>query len=693
MSTRAEKIRAGEGRVQGADASISEYIADESVTTAIAELFYPLFRRLVEDRDTIQDLEDDLAEANINIPAEIYGSALLGYAIFISVGLSLLAGVFSGVLVSLFGLVPDITAANAAYSKYAIVMWLIQAINVISDAFTAIILALAVGGLAGGAVIFLGVQYPQHIASRRERYINFILPEVVGFMYSLSVGGTNQIEMLEQVANAKDTYGEGSVEFQRIIHEMKYFNTDYQTAVQHVASMTPSDEMDAFLSDMLSIIESGGDMTTFLDTQQDMLQERSRKKQEEMLDTLEVFGEMYLSLNVLPMALLIVFVIVSLMGSPMMSGMYATTYAILPGINLMFGLLISTVKKDELSDGMLDHEGNIAALGEDETKLLDMGVIDYYAAGEFADFFRPVRLRELQYRLTNILRDPFKYFKVNPSYTLGLSIPSAAVTMMLFLATGIATTSVQGFVSAPFVQTFVWLYVPIFIILVPYAIFYEWHQRTIGKVTDTLTKNLRKLANANETGQPLLEAIRITSKGGDSVFEEELEQMYKKTKFGTGLSAAIVEFNNRYSIPRLSRSMKLIQKAQEASSNITPVLKTAAESSRYEDEIQDDRVSRTRVQVFVTAITFLVFLGVILMLEVFFIQKMIGAVSGESMPMGGFQSLDPNLISMVFFHAVTVQALSAGTISGYIQSGNLRSSMKYIIVFMLITVVAWGLGA
>jgi len=666
---------------------------DESLSLTIAELFYPSFKRFFEGEDIVNEVEDDLGKANISKPVEIYMSTALGYGTLLGGLVSLILSFIAGV--ALYGMEPliELPAASVPYSENIAVGLLVFLVNAIQFPILVVLIG-GIGALLGFVGAFgFGVYYPKHVARTRAREIELLLGDAISFMYSLSVGGTNQIQVMQSVAAADDTYGEVSVEFQRVVYEMKYFNTDYQTAVENVTQLTPSKELEVFLSDMLSVIDSGGDMTTFLKTQQDVMRERSKKKQEEMLDTMEFFGEMYMSLNVLPMGLLIVLVIISMLGSPTMVGLYATVYALLPGLNLLFGIIISMVKKDEIGDGVLKTEGNVAAMGEDETRLNGMGVIDYYVSGDHASFFKPIRSKEFKYRLLKILREPWEYFRIRPTFVLALTIPMTVVVMATLVLAGLAKLSITDMVSDPYVQTVMWLYVPVFLNVAPLAVFHEWNRRTRGKITDTLTADIRKLANANETGQPVLEAMRMATTGQESLVSQEFQTMYKKAKFGTSLSPALVEFNNRYRIPRLARVVKLIQKAQEASSNITEVLQTAATTSRYREELEQDRIGRTRIQVAVTAMTFLVFLGVILMLEVYFIGQMISSVDvAEGNPIGG-GNLDIALVSMLFFHAVTIQGLCAGALSGYIQTGKFSSSYKYIVAFMTITAIVWGIFA
>ncbi len=56
---------------------------------------------------------------------------------------------------------------------------------------------------------------------------------------------------------------------------------------------------------MLSIIDSGGDMTDFLNDKKDKHLRTTKQEQSLVLETLELFGEMYITLSVFPLLLII----------------------------------------------------------------------------------------------------------------------------------------------------------------------------------------------------------------------------------------------------------------------------------------------------------------------------------------------------------------------------------------------------
>jgi flagellar protein FlaJ len=254
-------------------------------------------------------------------------------------------------------------------------------------------------------------------------------------------------------------------------------------------------------------------------------------------------------------------------------------------------------------------------------------------------------------------------------------------------------------VAAPVWGTFVWVYVPVYVVAIPLSIFHTWNVHSRTKVVGKLSDNLRKLSSANDTGQTLLESIKTVSETSSGKLADEFAVMHGKVNYGMSLKEALVEFNNKYHIPRLARTVKLITKAQEASSQITDVLSTAAQASENQDDIDRERKSRTRMQVVIIVMTYLTLLAVMAILKTQFLDVMAGltdqagssgggsAGGGGGVDFGG--GVDPNLLSVLFFHAVTLQAILSGFISGYIRDADIVSGVKFVVVLQTIALVVW----
>ncbi|WP_254537782.1 type II secretion system F family protein [Halomarina litorea] len=659
--------------------------AEQVSSGAFGDAFVPLSAMLFdEDGDFVDSLERKLAAARMPQTVELYLARALAVGVLAGFVLWLVGTVLVYLVFELFVQgTPSILGLPLQGETLA----LVQAIKV-----PALII---IGGIVFGAIGFgLGfgtiVMVPYMKAGERKREINVLLSDSVSFMYALSVGGLNQLEILEAIAAADDTYGEVAKEFQAIILETQYFDTDYRTAIANQAMVTPSDELSQFLTDMLSIVNSGGNMSQFLEDQKDKQMRTSKQEQETVLETLELFGEMYMTLSLFPLLLIIILVIMSMMGESQTQLLYGTVYGLIPLVGAGFLVLVSTVVQDEVGNGYLREEGD----GHDEATegMFSLGLVERYA-GTHSVFDR-VKSREGNYETVQLLKRPHIFFRDHPLTVLLITVPATVVLVGISVLAGFAPLSIEGLKDAPVRGTFFLIYLPLYVNLLPLAVFYEWNVKTRRSVVGKLSEDLRKLSSANDTGMTLLESMRVVADTSSGRLADEFETIHAKVNYGTGLKDALREFNNKYHIPRLARTVKLISKAQEASSQITAVLSTAAQASENQDDIDRDRKSRTRMQVVIIIMTFLTLLGVMAILKLKFLDVMAdlasqasggsggasgGGAGGASS--GGFtEGVDIELLTLLFFHAVTFQAIISGLIAGYIRDVSLLSGMKFVVI-------------
>ena len=662
-------------------------------TDQFADFFFPVFEwAFDENSDFVADLEVKLAEARMDETVELYISRAIGYGTIVGlllwlVGLALGWILFGMGIIATENLIGLPISSPQAYELIQTIK--IPALIVVTGIFFGAI------GFTAGFGLLMAIPYSR--ASSRKREINMLLPDAVSFMYALSIGGLNQLEILEAMAKADDTYGEVAMEFRSIVQETEYFDVDYRTAIRTRAMETPSDELSQFFTDMLSIINSGGDMTNFLEDKKDKHMRTAKQQQQLTLETLELFGEMYMTLSLFPLLLIIVLVIMSMLGQSQQLLLYATVYILLPLLGIAFLVLVSTVKEDDPGDGYLQLEE-----GKDPTKaepgLFDLGLIENYV--DRSAVFDRIRSREGTYETKYLLRYPHRFFRDNPHLTLVITVPTALVLFGNALFGGTAPTSLDGVIENPIGSTFIYFFLPLYVVGVPLTVFYEWNvysrHRTIKKLSD----NLRKLSSANDTGLTLLESIKTVSETSSGKLGEEFAEIHAKVNYGMSLRRALVEFNNKYHIPRLARTVNLIGKAQEASSQITQVLTTAAQASENQDDIDRERRSRARMQVVIIIMTYLTLLAVMVILQVKFLDVMAGLTDQASQSGGGGGvaaggvsfggGLDIELMEMLFFHAVTIQGVLAGFISGYMRDAKLLSGVKYAVVLPTIAIVVFA---
>ncbi|WP_138005348.1 type II secretion system F family protein [Halalkalirubrum salinum] len=673
--------------------TIPEFGDSNPDSDPLSDLFYPVFKLIFDqDGDFLGDIDRKLTEARMSAPVELYVSRSLGIGIILG-GLLWVVGTLVGYGLFRFGILSAESLSLGIPVSSPVMIELLRSL-VIPSAIGLSGLVFGTLGFATGFGSMLAVPYSK--ADSRKREINMLLPDAVAFMYALSVGGLNQLEIIESMAVAEDTYGEVSREFQSIVAETEYFGTDYRNAIRQQAIETPSSDLSQFLTDMLSIINSGGDMEPFLDDKKDAHMRTAKQQQELTLETLELFGEMYMTLSLFPLLLVIILVIMGMMGDADEALLYGTIYALVPLVGAGFLVLISTVKQDEPGNGYLGATGGSDRLQETTKEgLRHLGLVERFVGSRRV--FNRIKSREGTYKTMQILKRPHLFFRDNPWFTLAFTVPPTLVLLIIAVTSGRAPLAYEDWIAQPIWSTVIWVYVPLYLVLTPLGIFYEWNVRSRHAVTGKLSGMLRKLSSANDTGQTLLESIYTVADTSSGKLADEFDIIYMKVNYGVGLRDALVEFNNKYHIPRLARTVKLITEAQEASSQITDVLSTAAQASENQDDIERERISRTRMQVAIIIMTYFTLLAVMAILQTQFIDVMGGIASeGQNAELGGVSGgpnfgggFDPAMLSLLFFHAVTIQAVLSGLICGYIRNATLISGVKFVVALATVALATW----
>lgn len=670
-------------------ADSSSQIGDMDVNIDfLGDLFYPVYKRVFgENSDFVGNVESKLKEARMKETTEYFISKGLGVGIITGIVLWVL-GMITGYVIFALGVVSPETfslglPAPTETIKETLRSLVVPVVVVGSGVIFGVI------GFVAGFGGYVGVPYQK--ANNRERNINILLPDAVSFMYALSVGGMNQLEILKAMAGTEETYGEIAKEFQSIINETEYLGEDYRNAIRTQSLETPSDPLAQFFTDMLSIIDSGGDIESFLEDKKELYMKTAKQEQEKTLETLELFGQMYMTLSIFPLLLLIVLVVMGIMGQVQEQTLYMVVYGLTPGISIVFLILVAGVKRDDPGDGYLTtDEGDIAG----KSDIIDTTQVDEYT--DSGSVFDSIRKKQRQYEVAEILTAPHVFFKNYPVFTLFITIPIVLVLFVAGVMQGLVPTTHAGLKDQVVWGTLFWVYIPGYIVLIPLTVFYEWNVRSRKSITGKLSETLRKMASANDTGQTLQESIYTVASTATGNLAHELGVINSKINYGVSVKQALIEFNNKYYIPRMSRTIKLIVEAQETTNEISDVLITAARASEITDDIERERKKRTRMQIAIILMTFFTLLGVMALIQSEFITVMVEITGGASGNSGGggagsaVTGLDGGMLSMLFFHAVTLQAILAGYIAGFIRTGEVLSGSKYVVALLTAALIVWS---
>ena len=159
----------------------------------------------------------------------------------------------------------------------------------------AIIVSFFIGLYAGDALM---LKIPGIEKNNRAIKINLTLHNAVAYMYAMRRGGAELMTIFRSLSDRANIYGEVALEFRQIVRDADFFGYDVISAIRHLAETTPSEKLKNFLEDLLSVIESGGDMAEFLSMRVRLYQEEAKFEQRQFLNLLSIVAESYVTLFV-----------------------------------------------------------------------------------------------------------------------------------------------------------------------------------------------------------------------------------------------------------------------------------------------------------------------------------------------------------------------------------------------------------
>lgn len=183
--------------------------------------------------------------------------------------------------------------------------------------------------------------YPFARIKARRKNIRTNLPFAINHMAAVASSGVPPAKMFKLIAESKE-YGEVSVETEKIVEFVDIFGYDILTALRSVAATTPSPLMKELFNGIISTIESGGELKSYMNekSKEAMVDyELERQKFQELIST---YSDVYTGILIAaPLFFISALSLVSLLGGTI-GGIAVDvlivfgTYVIIPVLNIIF---------------------------------------------------------------------------------------------------------------------------------------------------------------------------------------------------------------------------------------------------------------------------------------------------------------------------------------------------------------------
>jgi flagellar protein FlaJ len=561
------------------------------------------------------------------------------------------------------------------------------------------ILLIAVSAIVFGSIgagLSYGVRWwlPSSAAEVRKRSINEGMTRTTAFMYALSRGGMEFPQILRTLTAYQGIYGETSREMSVAVREMDMFGRDMITALRRMSSRTPSEQFKTFSENLTSVLQSGSNLSQFLEEQFKRFRKESEERQRDLLELLATIAEGYVTILVAGMLFFItILFIFGLTISDTLSFLQLAVYAIIPLGNAGFALLVQQ-QLDQFGISGVSTDSGVEALRERSlatpTSVLpktdsESTRPDGGYTGRERNNSRMLTLHDRLYRVKNALRNPIEIVFWNPTKLLWVTVPIGLLMLLIRVPTAFAADGISiRILDDLLVQS-------VLFVTVTYAVVRFFHKRHITRIEKATPEFLERLASLNEAGMSVVQAIDRVRGTDIGVLSPEVDRIWRDLQYGSTVDDAFVRFGRRVRTTAIARVVTLLTNAMRASGNMGPVIRIAAEQHRAELSLRRQRRQEMLTYLIVIYIAFLVFIVIIVAINEMLVPNIpesspIDSEGPQAVGAGGafgdFGGVNQAAYTLVFFHASLIQAICAGFVAGQLGEGSLRDGAKHAAVML-----------
>lgn len=256
---------------------------------------------------------NNLRSANIKILSNTYVNMMVFYT-----GLALIISLIVGLAVSSF-------------------MGILSLTLFLKTLFTSIVISFV--------VFTLFYTYPTTRTASRRRSIDSNITFAIQHMSAVASSGVPPVNMFRLIASSTE-YGEVSVETEKVVEYVELFGYDLITAIRSVAAVTPSSKLKEFLDGMISTVESGSELTKYLNEKANESLSTYQTERKRYIETIATYSDIYTGIMIAaPLFFIAALSLVNMLGGAIAGINVNTlitlgTYIIIPLLNIFFMIFL-----------------------------------------------------------------------------------------------------------------------------------------------------------------------------------------------------------------------------------------------------------------------------------------------------------------------------------------------------------------
>lgn len=198
------------------------------------------------------------------------------------------------------------------------------------------------------AVLVFGFMYlyPSQKAKHRKNDIDDNLPFALNHLSAIATSGIPPSSMFE-LLHGFEEYGAISTEAGEISRRVNVFGEDLTTALREVADNSPSEDWSDVLYGMLSTVETGGNMESYIKEKAEEALFDFKMEREKEIERLSTYASFYTAILIAaPVFLVVILAVMNLLGGTLMGYairdlMWMGIHVIIPVINTLFIIFLA----------------------------------------------------------------------------------------------------------------------------------------------------------------------------------------------------------------------------------------------------------------------------------------------------------------------------------------------------------------
>lgn len=235
---------------------------------------------------------------------------------------------------------------NAILSFFVVFVFVFASFLFFNVPFTITVISAILGAITLSFVILtLYHSYPFHLITSKRNNIESNMPFAINHIAAIAASGVPPFVMFKLIANIVE-YGQISKEARRVVRNVETFGMDINTAIKNVAETTSSSKFRQFLFGIVSTIETGGDLRTYLENSSKEALFEYRLIREKYIQTLSTYADFYTAVLIAaPLFFISTLSVMSLIGGSIFglsipNAIKIGVYVFIPLLNVVFIMFI-----------------------------------------------------------------------------------------------------------------------------------------------------------------------------------------------------------------------------------------------------------------------------------------------------------------------------------------------------------------